>query len=164
MKNLGIAFGLSSLAVLLVSGIASADESPPGWSLGFTPVLLAKENGRWGGGADPELQYTVDVGGARLSAGGRVAAYYAKGVFGVTAMPTMRLTMPVGPLEPYVSFGMGWGWLPTEHHDDVATMSRLGIVYRFNKSIALGLEGTIQQIQESRFRFPSFGSAMSFDL
>lgn len=164
MNKLGIVLGLSSLVAVLFAGLARAEQGTAGWSLNFTPAILAKENGRWGGGADPELQYTVDVGGARLSAGGRVGAYYAKGVFGVTAMPTMRLTVPVGPLEPYASFGMGWGWLPTEHHDDVATMSRLGIVYRFNKSIALGVEGTIQQIQDSRFRFPSFGSAMSFDL
>jgi hypothetical protein len=162
MNKLGIIF--SSVVALLISDVARAEEKTEGWTIGFTPVLLPKENGRFGGGADPELQYTVDLGGARLSAGGRVGVYYAKSLFGVTAMPTLRLTVPVGPLEPYASFGMGWGWLPTEHHDDVATMSRLGIVYRINKGLAIGLEGTIQKIEDSRFRFPSFGSAISFDL
>ncbi len=133
-----------------------------GFSLNFTPVLVApRDDERWGGGADPELKYTLDRGAVRLSAGFRVGAYYARNLFGVTAMPTLRLLVAIGPVEPYVSFGMGYGWLPKLEHSGIATMSRLGIVFRFSEKLALGIEGTIQRIERSSFEFPSFGSALA---
>lgn len=135
-----------------------------GWSLNFTPVLLAPHGDyHLGGGADPELKYTLDRGAVRLSAGLRVGAYYAKNLFGVTAMPTLRLVVPVGPVEPYVSFGLGYGWLPKIEHTGIATMSRLGVVFRFSERFALGVEGTLQRIERSAFEFPSFGSALSLN-
>ncbi|MFZ5891026.1 MAG: hypothetical protein ACOY0T_08245 [Myxococcota bacterium] len=135
-----------------------------GWSLNFTPVLLTpRDDERLGGGVDPELKYTLDRGAVRLSAGLRVGGYYAKNLFGITAMPTLRLVVPVGPVEPYVSFGMGYGWLPKIEDSGIATMSRLGIVFRFSESFGLGVEGTLQRIERSAFEFPSFGSAVSLN-
>jgi hypothetical protein len=134
------------------------------WSLNFTPVLLMPDGDyHLGGGVDPELKYTLDRGGVRLSAGLRVGGYYAKNLFGITTMPTIRLSIPVGPVEPYASFGMGYGWLPKIHHSDVATMSRLGVVFHFSESFALGVEGTVQKIDGSDFAFPSFGSAVAIN-
>ena len=154
-----------ALAVLLLPGAAAALENKSGWSINFTPAVFFPGDGyRFGGGADPELKYTLDLGGARLSAGGRVGGYYAKNVFGVTVMPTLRLMVPVGPVEPYVAFGMGYGWLPDTGHADFATMSRLGVVVRFSERFAIGLEGTLQKLDHSDFRFPSLGSMVSIDL
>lgn len=152
-------------ALLLLPRAAGAQPHKSGWSINFTPVVMfADDNYRFGGGADPELKYTLDLGGARLSAGGRVSGHYAKNLFGLTVMPTLRLTMPVGPVEPYVSFGMGYGWLPSAGHGDFATMSRLGVVFRLSERFALGFEGTLQKLEGSEFRFPSFGSMISLDL
>jgi hypothetical protein len=155
----------AALAVLVLPGIAAADQDKSGWSINFTPVVMfPTEDYRFGGGADPEVKYTLDLGGAHLSAGGRVGGYYAKNLFGVTVMPTLRLMVPVGPVEPYVAFGMGYGFLPKLVHSDLATMSRLGVVFRFSESFALGIEGTFQKLEGSIFKFPSFGSMVSFDL
>jgi hypothetical protein len=79
-------------------------------------------------------------------------------------MPTLRLLVPVGPVEPYVAFGMGYGWLPNSQHGDFATMSRLGVVFRFSERFAIGLEGTLQRLDHSAYRFASFGSMVSLDL
>ena len=159
-----LVMSLAAAMSLAPMGVA-ADARPSGWSVNFTPVLLLPEdNYRLGGGADPELKYTLDLGGARLSAGARVGAYYAKNLFGMTMMPTLRLMVPVGPVEPYVAFGMGYGWLPKINHADFATMSRLGVVFRFSERFALGFEGTLQRLEGSAFRFSSFGSMISFDL
>ena len=76
-------------------------------------------------------------------------------------MPTARLTIPVGPVEPFVSFGMGYGWLPKIQYSNIATMSRLGIIFRFSESFAFDVEGTIQKLEASNFAFPSFGSAIA---
>jgi hypothetical protein len=154
-----------ALALLLLPKAGAAAENRSGWSTNLTPVLIfAKQQYRFGGGADPELKYTLDLGGARLSAGARVGGYYARNLFGLTVMPTIRLTMPVGPVEPYVAFGMGYGWLPGVGHEGFATMSRLGLVFRFSERFAIGLEGTVQKIDGSNFVFPSFGSMLSIDL
>jgi hypothetical protein len=156
---------ISAVAVLLLAGDAAAAEDDSGWSINFTPVLLLPDDDyHLGGGADPELKYTLDLGGAHLSAGVRVGGYYAKDLFGVTVMPTLRLMVPVGPVEPYVAFGMGYGWVPEIGHEGFATMSRLGLVFRISESFAIGVEGTIQKLEGSAYRFPSFGSMVSFNL
>jgi hypothetical protein len=145
-------------------GAAASHEDKSGWRLNFTPVLLMPEGDhRLGGGVDPELNYTVDRGGVRLGAGLRVGGYYAKNQLGITTMPTVRLMVPVGPVEPYVSFGMGYGWLPEIEHAGIATMSRMGVVFRFSPSFGLGVEGTIQKIDGSDWAFPSFGSAVAIN-
>lgn len=153
-----------AVALFLFPGLAAAEEDRSRWGMNFTPVIIAPKNGyHLGGGVDPEVTYTVDRGGARISAGLRVGGYYAKDLFGITAMPTLRITVPVGPVEPYASFGMGYGWIVEDGHEGIATMSRLGVVFRISKSVALGVEGTLQKIDGSRFRFPSLGSMVAFD-
>jgi hypothetical protein len=150
---------------LAVNAEAGASQDHSGWSFNATPVLIVPTDGhRWGGGADPELKYTLDLGWARLSGGGRVGGYYAKNKFGVIAMPTVRLMAPVGAVEPYLSAGIGYGWLPKTDHADFTTMARAGFVYRFSKKFAIGLEGTRQELRGSDFRFFSIGSMMAFDL
>jgi hypothetical protein len=158
---LGAMLGVTAL---FGANVSSAAEDYSGWSLNFTPVLVAPKDGyHLGGGVDPEVKYTVDRSGARLSAGLRVGGYYAKDLFGLTLMPTLRLTVPVGPVEPYAAFGMGYGWILDDGRDDVATMSRIGVVFRVSKSLALGLEGTIQRIENTEFSFPSLGSMVVID-
>lgn len=152
-----------ALALSLFAASAAAEEDMSGWSLNFTPVLVIEDRYDLGGGLDPEIKYTLDQESVRLSAGLRLGGYYAKELWGFTAMPTLRMTVPVGPVEPYVSLGMGWGWLPELEHNDIATMSRLGVVFRITKSFGLGVEGTIQNIHDSEFRFPSFGSMIEID-
>ena len=173
MKNLGTSIAalcaprtiLVLAALLLSAHVVAAEKDHSGWSMNFTPVLvLPSGDYRLGGGVDPELKYTLDLGEARLSAGGRVGAYYAKNLFSVTAMPTLRLMVPIGRVEPYAAIGLGYGWLPDTGREGLATMGRLGFMYRFSERLAIGVEGTIQQIDGSRYRFPSFGSMMSFNL
>jgi hypothetical protein len=151
------------LAVHAGAGAAPAPRSH--WSFNATPVLVFPTGGyRWGGGADPEVKYTLDLGLARVSVGARVGAYYARNQFGTSAMPTLRLMVPVGRIEPYVAAGVGYGWLPAAEHADFATMARAGFLYRFSKKVAIGVESTLQQIRGSNFRFNSIGSMMAFDL
>ncbi len=154
-----------AFAGLLLDARSAAAQDESGLSLNFTPVIVLPKDGyRLGGGADPELKYTLDLGDARLSFGGRVGAYYAKNLFGVTLMPTLRLTVPAGPIDSYASVGMGYGWLPDTGHRDLATMARLGVVVHFSESIAIGVEATLQSIDGSAFSFPSFGSMFSVAL
>ncbi|HTV23877.1 MAG TPA: hypothetical protein VMG12_34540 [Polyangiaceae bacterium] len=152
------------LAALLLPGFASAAEEP-GWSLNFTPVLLLpKDDYHFGGGTDPELKYSRDLGGVRWSAGGRVGAYYAKNQFGMTAMPTLRVMLPLGAVDPYVAGGVGYGWLPETEQEGLATMARAGTVFHFSESFSIGVEATLQQLHGSNFGFPSLGSMMAIDL
>lgn len=55
-------------ALLLTPKMVRAEDDHSGWSLNFTPALIAPHHGYgWGGGTDPELKYTIDRDGARLS-------------------------------------------------------------------------------------------------
>jgi hypothetical protein len=154
-----------ALAALLSPAAASAAEDHSGWSWNFTPVLiLPKGDHHLGGGVDPELQYTLDQGLVRWSAGFRIGGYYAYDMLGVTTMPTGRVSVPLGPVEPYASFGMGYGWLPQAGERGVATLSRLGIIFHFSDRLAVGVEGSLQNIYGTDFHFPSLGSMVSFDL
>lgn len=168
-RTLAATVAIAGFALPTVAGAQEKSEQDgyhyaSGWSLNLTPILLfAHGEYRFGGGADPELKYTADLGQLRLSAGARVGACYAKNLLGLTAMPTLRVAMPTGDLEPYVAFGMGYGWLPRIEHSDMASMSRIGFQYHFSQSFALGLEGTFQKIDDSKFSFPSVGSMASFD-
>ena len=164
MKNLRIPIAAFT-ALLLSAHVAAAEEKPSGWSINLTPVLiLPSGDERLGGGVDPELKYTVDLGDARLSVGGRVGAYYAKNLFSWTVMPTLRLMVPIGSFEPYAAIGLGHGWIPDTGRDGLAAMGRLGFLYRFSERFAIGVEGTLQQVDGSSYRFPSFGSMLSFHL
>lgn len=156
--------GAAVAALMLIPEQGRAAEDYSGWSLNFTPTLIGPRDGYgWGGGVDPEVKYTIDRGGARLSAGLRIGGYYANDLFGIVAMPTLRVTVPVGRVEPYAAFGMGYGWIPNEDDEDIATMSRVGVVFRVNEHLGLGVEGTLQKIERSEFRFPSLGSAVTVD-
>lgn len=175
MKNLGTSAAALSrrapraivvlAALLLSTHVAAAEENHSGWSVNFTPVLiLPSGDHRLGWGVDPEVKYTLDLGEARLSAGGRVGAHQAKNEFSVTMMPTLRVMVPIGRVEPYAAVGLGYGWLPETGDDGLATMARLGFVYRFSARFAIGVEGTLQRLDGSRHQFPSFGSMVSFNL
>jgi hypothetical protein len=152
------------LAVLLLPGLAAAAEES-GWSLNFTPVLLLpRDDYRVGGGVDPEVKYTHDMGAVRLSAGGRVGGYYAKNLFGVMVMPTLRVTLPLGAVDPYLAGGIGYGWLPRIEDEGLATMARFGTVFHFSDSFSIGVEGTLQSLHGSNFGFPSVGSMLAINL
>jgi hypothetical protein len=113
---------------------------------------------------DPELKYTLDLGGAQLGAGGRVGAFYAKNQLSLTLMPTLRVTVPIDRFEPYAAIGLGYGWLPESGREGVAAMGRVGLVYRFSERLAIGLEGTLHRLDGSRHQFRSLGSMISFGL
>lgn len=154
-----------AFVLLVIPKAASAAQPDPRWSLNFTPVIIPSGKGyRSGGGLDPEVKYTLSLNGVNVSAGIRVGGYSAKNLFGWMAMPTVRLTLPIGKFEPYAAFGQGYGRLPKLHYDDVATMSRLGFFVHVSEKWGIGIEGTYQEIQGSDFEFYSYGSMVSFDL
>jgi hypothetical protein len=163
--RLGLRGSAVALVVIIFQTATMAAENYSGWGLNLTPVIVAGKKGHdLGGGADPEVKYTLDMGGPRLSAGLRIGVYYAQNQVGIISSPTMRLTVPVGALEPYAALGMGYGWIPEKGEDGIATMSRAGIVYRFKPNLAIGLEGTAQRIEGTNFSFPSIGSMVAFNL
>lgn len=158
--------GLIIACVLLViPDVVSAAQPHPRWSLNFTPVIVPSGKGyRSGGGLDPEVKYTFSLKGVNLSGGLRVGGYSAKNMVGWMAMPTVRLTLPIGNFEPYAAFGQGYGRIPKLDYEDVATMSRLGFFVHVSEKWGIGIEGTYQEIQGSNFEFYSYGSMVSFDL
>jgi len=142
---------------------AHADGDQATWHFNFTPALVSAHDGYGlGGGVDPELRVGIGQEGMNASVGVRAGAYWAKNQFGWVAMPTLRLTLPLGSWETYGSGGLGYGWLPRSQFSDFAKMVRVGLVHHFSAQFSLGAEGTYQEIVHSNFQLFSMGSMISF--
>lgn len=151
--------------VLGVSEVATAKSGHEGWMLNLTPAVVSQdESYRFGWGVDPEVRYVFGVGESYLSFGVRVAGYDAKNMIGWMAMPTLRVTKPIGALDFYLAAGFGQGSIPKLEHSDRAEMYRAGFYYHFSDSVGIGVEGTYQKIANSSFEFFSMGSMIAFEL
>lgn len=144
---------------------AGSEDCCGGWRFNLTPAIVS-QGGEYGlgGGVDPEVRFAAARRGGYLSIGARVGAYYARNLFGVNAMPTLRVTIPVGSLELYSAVGVGYGWLPKIGGSDRAEMYRAGFYHHFSKSFGIGAELTYQDIARTNFQFLSLGSMLSFGI
>ncbi len=148
---------------LVAPPAACADGDRATWHFNFTPAIVSARDGYGlGGGIDPELRVGIGQGGIAGSVGVRTGVYWAKDQLGWFAMPTLRLTVPLGHWESYGGGGLGYGWLPRSHFSDFAKMLRCGLVYHFSEKFSLGAEGTYQEIRHSNFEMLSMGSMISF--
>jgi len=107
-------------ALLTIAASASAQEESEstamranrGFRFGFGPaLLLPTDGGPLGGGLVLDGRYGIKAGPTVLAPGGRLAGYLLSARFIGTAMPTFRVTLPVGPFAPYILGGVGGGWL-----------------------------------------------------
>src|SRR5689334_5695769 len=95
-----------------------------GFKLGLGPTLLLplRDGGPYGGGARLDGRYGIQAGPTVLAPGGRLEGIVISSRFVGTAMPTFRVTLPVGPLAPYVIGGVGVGVLSNDAESGVALL------------------------------------------
>ena len=113
---LGAALGVSLVVSSFAASRARADEDSAayranvGLRIGIAPVLLIPtEGGPLGGGLELDARYGIPVGPVIIAPGGRLAGYYDDSHFIGIAMPTARVTFPLGPLAPFLVGGIGPG-------------------------------------------------------
>lgn len=166
--------GLASLAALgfslLASSSAHAQDSAAyraneGFRLGIGPVLLfPSDGGPLGGGLDLDARYGIPAGPTILAPGGRLAGYALSGRFIGVAMPTFRVTLPVGPLAPFVVGGVGGGWMSNPSEAGLALLGGGGLMVHFGRVLAVGAEVTYQTITGTEFQNLAIGPSIQIGL
>jgi hypothetical protein len=158
------------VAVLLaVPSLASAQEESEsaamsanrGFKLGVGPTLLIpSDEGPLGGGLIVDGRYGIKAGPTVIAPGGRLSGYVISSRFIGTAMPTLRVTLPIGPLAPFAVGGLGPGGLTNPGEGGLALMGGGGLMIHFGRIFALGAEVTYQKITGTEFESVAIGPAI----
>ena len=135
-----------------------------GFKLGIGPTLLLpmRSGGPYGGGLNLEGRYGIKAGPTVIAPGGMLAGYLQSSRFTGLAMPTLRITLPIGPLAPYGLGGVGGGWISNPSESGVALMGGGGLMIHFGRIIAIGAEATYQTITGTDFAGWAIGPAIAF--
>lgn len=144
-------------------GDSAAMSANRGLKIGVGPVLLVpSDGGPLGGGLILDGRYGIKAGPTVLAPGGRLSGYLISSRFIGTAMPTFRVTLPVGPLAPFVVGGLGYGGLTNPGESGLAILAGGGLMIHFGRILAIGLEATYQRITGTEFESVGLGPAISF--
>jgi len=159
------------VALLLAPSVAAAQEangSPAmdanrGFRLGVGPtLLLPTDDGPVGGGLVLDGRYGIKAGPTVIAPGGRLAGYFISSRFIGAAMPTLRVTVPVGPLAPFAVGGVGPGGLTNPSEGGVALLGGGGLMVHFGRLLAIGGEVTYQKITGTELESLALGPAIHF--
>jgi hypothetical protein len=135
-----------------------------GLRIGLGPTLLlpARDGGPYGGGLTLDGRYGIKAGPTVLAPGGRLSGYLQSSRFVGVAMPTFRVTVPVGPLAPYLVGGVGGGWISNPSDGGVALLGGGGLMIHFGRIFAIGAEATYQTITNTGFDTVVIGPSIQF--
>lgn len=163
----------SAASLLALASLPASAEEPDahgfvrdvnlGLRVGFAPIVLIPTGGStWGGGLDVAARYGVDAGPVVLAPGGRASGYYISDRFIGQAMPTLRVTLPVGAAAPYGVVGVGPGWVTNPSEGGLALLAGGGVVLYAAPNVVIGGELTYQEITGTDFRSLAFGPVIAF--
>jgi hypothetical protein len=177
--KLAVAFSIVGLIGLLASsrdafaqdeerrdgeGDSAAMAANRGLRFGLGPVLLlpSRDGGPYGGGLDFHLNYGIKAGPTVIAPGGLLGGYLQSSRFVGIAMPTVRLTLPVGPLAPFVIGGIGGGWIGNPAESGVALLGGGGLMVHFGRILGVGVEASYQTITGTEFSSVVLGPSIRF--
>jgi hypothetical protein len=161
--------GAIATATLLAAPSASAQEEGESAAmyankrlhLGFGPeLLLPSDGGPLGGGLVLDGRYGIQAGPTVLAPGARLGGYVISSRFVGTAMPTFRVTLPLGPLAPFVMGGLGFGGLSNPGESGLAILAGGGLMLHFGRVFAIGAEITYQRITNTEFEVLGIGPSI----
>lgn len=162
-----LAFALGFLALTSTDAFAfdedsAAADANKGFHLGLGPVLLipTDSNRPLGGGLEVDGRYGIDLNPVIIGPGARLAGYLISERFIGTAMPTLRVTFPLGPLAPFAIGGVGYGGLTNPGESGVAALIGGGLMIHITHHFAIGAEADYQTITTTEFHEFSLGPAI----
>lgn len=175
MPNRGgalVAAAASFVAIALGAPDTRAQEpdSPvpdtPAWNAnvglvtGLGIAVLIPDEGSAGGGLEFSARYGIPVGPTVMAPGGRLGGYYLQERFIGVLMPTFRVTLPLGPLAPFVQGGAGPGVLTNPGDGGLAWLAGGGLMIHFGGVLSLGAEVNIERITGTGFEVLSIGPTL----
>ena len=132
------------------------------FDVGPALVLPLRDSGPYGVGLVVDGRYGIQAGPTVLAPGGRFAGYFISDRGVLTAMPTLRITVPVGPVAPYLVGGIGWGAMTSEYQSGLALLGGGGVMVHLGRIVAFGVEGTYQWINGTEFNTFTVMPVVSF--
>jgi len=170
--RVGLAAAIGAAAFVLDVSTAQAQETADGaarsanrgFHLQLAPGILLpqRDDGPYGGGLALDARYGIQAGPLVLAPGGRVAGYLISSRGIAIAMPTFRVTVPVGPLAPYLVGGIGAGWLTNDSEAGLAWRGGGGLMIHLGRVFAIGAEITYQEVTGTDFRGLHVGPMIAF--
>jgi hypothetical protein len=163
----------ASASVGPVSAAAEEDSAPrqipdtPAWrsNVGFvktTGIAILFADGSTGVGLELSARYGIPAGPFILAPGARIGGYYiAERLLGV-AMPTGRLTIPLGPLAPFVQGGAGIGGLTNPGNGGFAWLFGGGLMIHTNGPLSFGAEVNYSGVTSTGVEVLSVGPVIMF--
>lgn len=156
---------LAAAAALALPANARADdgvayEANTGLQTGIGPVLLVPSDGPMGGGLDLDIRYGIGAGPVVIGPGARFAGYVLSRHLIGMGMPTLRLTLPLGPFAPFAVGGAGFGYLSNDDETGVALMGGGGLMIHLGPFLAIGAEATYQTITKTDFKTLTIGPSL----
>jgi hypothetical protein len=167
-----VVFGL--LAMLGLPFRASAQDAQPsrrdvvvahnkGLRFNIAPGVIVPTNGAdVGFSLIGDLRFGIEIGPIIVAPGARLGGYWPAGPNAYVLMGTLRVTVPVGPIGPYVLGGVGPGWVTSPERTDVAYVLGGGAMVHIGSRFGIGLEVTYQAITDTRFKAWFFGPSLLF--
>lgn len=123
-------------------------------------VFIPSDGGRVGFSIAGDVRYGFEVGPTVLAPGARVAAFFPSGFFALTALATGRITVPVGPLGPYVLGGVGPGYVSDPARAGLSYLGGGGLMIHIGESFGIGAEAVYFGIAGTDFRALFVGPAL----
>jgi len=114
-------------------------------------LFLPNDGGRIGFSIAGDYRYGLDLGPIILAPGARLAGFFPPGFYVLTALATLRLTVPLGPVGPYVMGGVGPGYVSEPSQTGLAYQGGGGLMVHVNTSFAIGAEASYSGITGTDF-------------
>jgi hypothetical protein len=160
---LALTLWLSGMSVLPVGALAQPRLREPssrdvvfaynvGHRFSIAPgIFIPSNGGRVGFSIAGDYRRGYEVGPTILAPGARVSGFFPSGFVAVTALATGRLTVPVGPVGPYVMGGLGPGWVSQPSEAGLALLGGGGLMVYIGQSFAIGAEASYLTVTGTGF-------------
>ena len=134
-----------------------------GLRYGIAPgVFVPLHGGPVGFSIAGTVRYGFELGPLVLAPGARLGAFWHPDFRVLWAMGTARVTVPIGPVGPYVVGGVGPGWLSTPSQVDLAYLGGGGFMVYIGTHFGVGAEATYQGLRGTNFAGLFFGPLLMF--
>jgi opacity protein-like surface antigen len=107
-----------------------------------------------------DFRYGFDTGPVIAAPGARGAAFFLSDARVVIGLATARVTVPVGPVGPFVLGGVGTGFVSAPEHVDLGYLAGGGLMVHFGVHVAVGAEVAYQAVRRTSFSALSVGPSL----
>ncbi len=134
-----------------------------GWRFAIAPGLFIPVNGGDVGFAiSGDVRHGYALGPVVLAPGLRLAGYFPSDLTVLAGFATARLTVPIGPVGPFIQGGLGPGWVSEPSEVGLAHLLGGGVLFHIGMRLALGAEVTYQGITGTHFKALFVGPSLLF--